>query len=362
MHVIYLFPENNSLEKLIQQVLRFKILHIAYWTYAFVSNVHFMQTMRNDEDHAMFNYIDAFNELAFQMLSVYTTIYFLIPKYFVKEKYWKFAFSALSVILSAAMLNVVVQITYVNLLMPGHHSININTFITLLAQIFNIGVITIVFTFIILVHYYYLKDKRNKEIEKERIVSELDFLKAQINPHFLFNALNSIYVLMKEDIKLSEQTLLKFSSLLRYQLYDCSNNETTLEKEMEFIKNYIALEKVRNGENLTVNLRAPETIPYFPMAPFILIPFVENAFKHISHFNGRPNKIDISFSIEQSKLYFAITNTYDDYLNQNKDYHGIGLQNVKRRLELLYPGSFSLEINKEETVYSVQLKLEQREN
>src|SRR4051812_24546515 len=98
--------------------------------------------------------------------------------------------------------------------------------------------------------YYYDKERRNKLIERERLQSELEFLKAQINPHFLFNALNSVYVLMDEDKKMASETLLKFCSLLRYQLYECSSKVTILEKEREFILNYIQLEKVRSGERL----------------------------------------------------------------------------------------------------------------
>ena len=202
-----------------------------------------------------------------------------------------------------------------------------------ISQLVDMVIVVLFFLSADIIYYHFRNEQRNRQLEKEKLETELNFLKSQLNPHFLFNALNSIYVLMKEDIKLSEQTLLKFSSLLRYQLYDCNNNETTLENEIEFLKNYIALEKVRNGENQLVNFIVPEKILYFKMAPFILIPFVENAFKHISHFNNKLNSIEIKMSDASNSFQFEVQNTYDEsLLSESNVYKGIGLQNVKRRL------------------------------
>jgi sensor histidine kinase YesM len=201
-------------------------------------------------------------------------------------------------------------------------------------------------------------DRKNKIIEKERLQTELEFLRAQINPHFLFNALNSIYVLMDENRKLASDTLVKFSSLLRYQLYECSSDGTTIEKEIDFINNYISLEKIRNGENLEVVSEFSDSLGYARIAPFILIPFIENAFKHMSHFTDQLNRIEIIGWFADSIFHFKVLNTCDEKAQSHLAHKGIGLKNVKRRLELLYPRKHSLQIAQDRGYYSVFLSLQ----
>jgi two-component system, LytTR family, sensor kinase len=336
-------------------------LHVLYWVYAFVTDLHLLQQMRPGNKFAFINYLDAFNETAFQALSVYFCIYILVSRFFKKEKYVRFAVGILLTIIIVTILEMASQAMYVQLLMHKPPPKFIFIAIVFTAKIINVAVVTLVFVTIILAQHYYLKDKRNKQIEKNSIMSELDFLKAQMNPHFLFNALNSIYVLMQEDIKLAESTLLQFSGLLRYQLYECGNNETSLEKEVEFIKNYIDIEKVRNTDSVKISFNYPEQIPYFPLAPFILIPFVENAFKHLSRFDTEDKEIEINLLINNKTLFFSVKNSCDIQLheneNENENGKGIGLQNVRRRLELLYAGKYNLIIKREPSFFFVTLTI-----
>jgi LytS/YehU family sensor histidine kinase len=266
--------------------------------------------------------------------------------------------------LLSGLANALLQRFYVPLLMPNHISFSfLNSGIIFLAKSIDIGIITVIFIFIYLVQFYYNKEQRNKLLEKERLEAELNYLKSQINPHFLFNALNSIYVLMKEDVKQAEDTLLKFSALLRYQIYDCSHDKTTLKSELEFLKNYVALENIRNGENRLVNFIVPEIINHQIIAPFVLIPFIENAFKHISSHTNSTNKIEIVISENKNILVLDVKNSFDEVVQSTHENHiGIGLQNIKRRLELLYPKKYWLTIAKEEQLFCVNLKLELDEN
>ena len=333
-------------------IIRYKVLHIIFWVWVTISLAHELQVSRGGDfiENLQYAIILEF----FAMLSVYFTIYFLTPRYFNKQKYFQFVvLTLLAIFITSALTAVahnVFSLYVVNGKIPGFF------YARILSHSFDTIVKTIAFMAVVIIQNRIETDNKNKLIERERLVTELNFLKAQLNPHFLFNALNSIYVLMKEDIKLSEQTLLKFSSLLRYQLYDCKNNETTMENEIEFLKNYIALEKVRNAENLHVNFTTPEKITYLKMAPFILIPFVENAFKHISHFRDTPNTIEIKMSGVPDTFHFVVENTCDEsFITDSNTYKGIGLQNVKRRLELLYPQKHSLQLNRKENIYSVTL-------
>ncbi len=164
---------------------------------------------------------------------------------------------------------------------------------------------------------------------------------------------------MKEDVRLAEETLLKFSSLFRYQLYDCSNEETTLENEIGFIRNYIELEQIRSGENRVVDFVVPGKTGYYKIAPFMLIPFIENAFKHVSHFSTEPNRIFIEIKQDRNMLSLTVKNTFDNALRNGNDVHkGIGLYNVKRRLELLYHNQYTLDIKNDEQFFFVQLNMQ----
>jgi two-component system LytT family sensor kinase len=336
-------------------VIRYKILHIIFWIWATASLVHEYQ-ISSKHSNLIVHIGYALIFIFFEILSVYFIIGFLTTHYFNKQKYLQFTTLALFIILITAIFAEVTADIYYYIRHGMHSRLS---YVYVFSHFVDTIIKTVLFMAVIVIQNRIDTANQNKLIERDRLETELNFLKAQINPHFLFNALNSIYVLMKEDIKLSEQTLLKFSSLLRYQLYDCNSNETTLEKEIQFLKDYIDLEKVRNGETLIVDFTIPEKTTYFKIAPFILIPFVENAFKHISHFTDKPNNVEIKMNITENKFLFEVENSFEEgLLSENNKHKGIGLQNVKRRLELLYPSKHLLQINQNEEKYSVKLSIE----
>ena len=197
------------------------------------------------------------------------------------------------------------------------------------------------------------------EMAKEKAETELNFLKSQINPHFLFNSINSVYFLIDKSNTEARQALHKFSEMLRYQLYECSGDKIPIEKEVKYLKDYIDLQKLRKEENFFIDFTSSPAISGFLIEPLLLMPFVENSFKHISHFGKeRPNKVDIDLSKKDNFFHFKINNTTDEsYSKELVNNGGIGLANVKRRLELLYPGKHTLSVDKKESVFSVELKI-----
>ena len=182
-------------------------------------------------------------------------------------------------------------------------------------------------------------DKLSEQLLKEKTEAELNFLKAQINPHFLFNSINTIFFQIDKNNSNARQSLLKFSEMLRYQLYDCM-------AERIFI------------ENVFVHFNCSESVKEFSIAPLVLISFVENAFKHVSNFSGKENKISIDLDKKEDEFHFRVFNTNEIrketvVLNEG----GIGLSNVKRRIELIYNGNHELKINKQDNSFEVTLKL-----
>lgn len=197
-------------------------------------------------------------------------------------------------------------------------------------------------------------ERQAERVEKQRLETELEYLKAQVNPHFLFNAINSVYVLIRKDPDKAAETLIKLSDLLRFQLYDCSDDYITIEMELEYLTNYMNLEKLRKGDKVKVSFNLNGEFSGFRIAPFMLIPFLENAFKYVSAVNGE-SKIEIDFVRQGDQLTASFLNTFDG--QPHYAVGGIGLKNVKRRLDLLYPGKHELSIEQPEGAYRATLTL-----
>jgi two-component system, LytTR family, sensor kinase len=197
-----------------------------------------------------------------------------------------------------------------------------------------------------------------KSSKKKDWKANCSFLKSQVNPHFLFNAINSVYVLIRINPELASETLIKLSNLLRSQLYDFSAEKIKIQQELEYLKNYIELEKIRKGERLQLTFEEGEGLEDFSIAPLVLIPFLENCFKHLSTHTDRPNVVKVKIGLEGNFLLAYFYNTTEPKgKNQVRNTGGIGLVNIKRRLELLYPKAHWLETNETEDNYEVNLKI-----
>jgi hypothetical protein len=203
------------------------------------------------------------------------------------------------------------------------------------------------------------KDKQEREeLEKDKVTSELSFLKAQINPHFFFNTLNNIYALTQVDADVAGKAIHQLSRMMRYLLYDTQQGHTMLSQELAFVKDYISLMKLRLTDVVKINFDEPTKLNDKPVAPMIFLPFVENAFKHgVSA--TQPSHIDIIILQKDSLLDLTVKNSIINDNSVSLDTNsGIGLVNTRRRLDLLYPGKYKLEIdelnvNNEYTVHLI---------
>lgn len=196
--------------------------------------------------------------------------------------------------------------------------------------------------------------------DKEQKDNELRHLKAQLNPHFLFNTLNNLYGLSVAESKKLPGLMLKLSELLRYSLYDTNQNYVAVQKELDYISNYVELERIRLSDKTDIKLEITGDYTDQYIAPLLLIIFVENSFKHFSVEKGRQAFVHITFNIRDCQLQFNIKNSVDpDYSPvQNKSKGGLGLGNVKQRLDLIYPQQYTLKIAKENAYYEVNLEID----
>lgn len=191
--------------------------------------------------------------------------------------------------------------------------------------------------------------KTQKTLNEYRLIT----LQHQVTPHFMFNVLNHIHILMQSDVSLASDLLIRYSDILRYQLYKGVNENVSLEEDILFLKNFIAIEELRWEGKLTVNSNWAVNHPKKQIPSLLFIPFVENAFKYVSRSNTEKGFINIKFTQHEDFLDFQIENS--KYMITKKEQGGLGLKNIKQRLDILYPNNYDLVISETDIVYSVKL-------
>jgi LytS/YehU family sensor histidine kinase len=312
--------------------------------------------------------VKGFFYMIFPAFAVYFNLYFLIPRYLQKGRYGWYIF--LLVLTTAVCSFLIVPGYFISAWLAGstgqkmfgitpnwngiYHAAKEEPMKTTIATI-TLGMS------IKLTKNWIETRRRQQELEKEKLETELKFLKYQFNPHFLFNSINSIFFLIHKNQDMASASLAKFSELLRHQLYESNDPLIPISKEIAYLQNFIELEKLRQNPNLEVvfDVDAEGNIDRLGIAPFILMTFVENAFKHVSHDKDRLNSINIKLDVDHKNLTANITNTTSpDEGKQVVSYGGIGLQNVQRRLDLVYPNVYQLDIDRQPDRFTVKLQLQ----
>jgi two-component system LytT family sensor kinase len=208
------------------------------------------------------------------------------------------------------------------------------------------------------------KEKEHQKLQSEVLIAELNFLKAQINPHFLFNCLNSIYYQIDKTNATARDTVSKFSDLLRYQLYHSDSGVIDIGTELTLIKSYVELERLRLNSNYNISYIEKGLIAGFTISPLLLIPIVENSFKYVSHFTEKVNLIELTLEKTASSFVFTAYNTVErtEMDNGRMAGGGIGLKSTRRRLQLLYPGKHQVIVQHEPDYFNITLTLMIDEN
>ena len=209
---------------------------------------------------------------------------------------------------------------------------------------------------LVLFKHWFIKQRETAQAQEEKVIAELQLLKGQLHPHFLFNTLNNIYSFSLQQLPKTPELILKLSSLLSYMLYDCKAEEVLLEKELEVMKNYIDLEKERYGDKIDISFNIEGNISDRYIAPLLLLPFLENAFKHGTSEQLEKPWLSFDLAIVQDTLQCKIVNSKNEFVPLSTN--GIGINNVKKRLGLLHSGKHELKLADEGDFFVVALKLE----
>jgi two-component system, LytTR family, sensor kinase len=331
-------------------IYRFRIYHFLFWLLLF-AGWHFFRYQDYPSTSAWLITTIKVVDLA---ILVYITNYILIPRILYKKRYVSFVVVLLLMIVTSS----VIKMYWIGHLLSPATPLNI-------FDHFKVRIYDNVFPHILLVStgiaFKLLLDNRRAqkrliEMAKEKAETELQYLKSQINPHLLFNSLNSIYFLIDKQNQEARQTLIQFSDLLRYQLYDCNANTIEIEKEVRYLRDYVRLQQLRKDKQYNIQLNEEGEMKAFRITPLLLVPFVENAFKHLSHHNDKRNFVEIELSRQNGTFQFTVVNSTDKH-RSTEPRGGIGLANVQRRLELLYPGKHQLQIIHNEDTFRVHLEL-----
>jgi two-component system, LytTR family, sensor histidine kinase AlgZ len=217
--------------------------------------------------------------------------------------------------------------------------------------------ITIFISLLRFVSEWFQLESIRREMQNEKLTAELNFLKAQINPHFLFNTLNNLYYLAYSKSENTTEVIAKLSQVMRYMIYDSNHERVLLSKEIEYMQNYIDLERLRLNNQIPINFKLSGNIETAVVAPLILITFLENAFKHGVTTNAKA-WVNISIAVSDHVLVYAVENSkIEKAAIDNGGKSGIGLANVRRRLELVYPGQYELKVEDHPERYYIELRL-----
>ncbi|MBS1918184.1 MAG: histidine kinase [Bacteroidetes bacterium] len=331
-------------------------LHICAWALLF-SLPYLLRTVSDHDHHPQHDkddksnagtYVSIFMNLAWVAL-FYLNAFVLIPRLIYKKRYLQFTGLHVLLMLCAILeFSILMKIFFSDLgfdLKPALFNFFIYLFIAALSTAYK------------LISDKINADKLVSEKENENLKTELSFLRSQVSPHFMFNVLNNMVALARKKSDLLEPSLIKLSSLMRYMLYEADEDKVSLEKEAEYLQSYIDLQRQRFGKNVEINFSTEPFTENYQIEPMLLIPFVENAFKHGSGI-VEDAQIDISLIAKNNILQFFVRNKYNPQSSETKDKtSGIGLTNVKRRLNLLYKSNHSLLITQKDNWFTISLQL-----
>jgi len=294
------------------------------------------------------------------IIAVYLNLYVLMPLFFHKRAYVKYTLTLILLLLLSGLLTRLLTHMFVlpweQIHNPARYQQEKKQFwipVRILRLALETYPVIAITTFLELMQRAFQQEKNLRELEKEKFSAEIALLKAQINPHFFFNTLNSIYALTLKGSDLASKVVLRLSHLMRYMIYDAGADKVFLKHDVDHIENYINIEKMRFADRLDLSFHYSGDISDKMIAPLLLLPFVENAFKH--GIEEDAGWVTINLNVIDTRLFLKVENSYPKNIRTSG--HGLGLKNVRRRLELIYPGQHELKLTKSEESFEADLKI-----
>ena len=328
--------------------------HLLFWLLYFVFNFFRFATINNDYWYSLKSNLI---EFPLNIVITYFTIYYLIPKYILKKKYLQFfllfVFSLGLFYLTRTGLNYILVTE--NIWPEAQGNQEPFTVIHIVELVIGAIYVIALVSAIKLTYDWVNEKKRNDDLQRMQLETELNFLKSQIQPHFFFNTLNNLYALVIKQSPNAPNVVMKLSEIMQYVLYEVKEPKISLMKSINYLYSYLELEKLRYGDRVKSEISIDGSIDDIEIPPLLFLPFIENCFKHGTK-HHEDIKVRIDFVVKDNFLYFTVANNFVKQ-DENTAKHGIGLKNVKRRLQLLYGSDYSLKTKSKENEYIVNLKL-----
>lgn len=328
--------------------------HLLFWAVYFIFNFFRFASINNDYWYSLKSNLV---EFPLNIIITYFTIYYLIPKYILKKKYTKF------------LLLLTLSLSLFYLLRTGLNYILVSkniwpeaqgnqepfTLIHMVELVIGAVYVIALVSAIKLTYDWVNEKRRNDELQKIQLETELNFLKTQIQPHFFFNTLNNLYALVMKNSPNAPDVVMKLSEIMQYVLYEVKEPKISLLKSINYIHSYLELEKLRYEDRVDSSINIEGDISDIEIPPLLFLPFIENCFKH-GTMNNKDIKVRIDFAVTDNFLYFTVENSYAKQVSVEQR-HGIGIENVKRRLQLLYGSRYRLNLKAKGNTFHVNLKL-----
>jgi len=343
------------------RILRHFIFWLVCWLFmGFIYSFYYFEIAFSSIDY-FFSYLESLIYLPQHIFLSYSIMYFIIPRYVSSGRYWLALCGVILLILITALSSPVINNTIIlplrQTFQVPYKNAGLSIFHSFIGGLRGSLTIAGFATAIKLVKYWYLKKTDNEKLEKENLKAELQILKGQLHPHFLFNTLNSIYAMSLTSSEQTPGAILRLSQLLRYILTEGGDHTVALIKEIQILNDYITLERTRFGSRLEMTVNIGGNLDNHIIAPLLLLPFVENSFKYGANEMLEHAWISIDLQVENDILKFKLINGKADTPAENPNSFHIGLQNVKKRLALLYPNAHELRIMEDEDTFVVSLNL-----
>jgi two-component system, LytTR family, sensor kinase len=297
------------------------------------------------------------------MIVTYFTIFITVERFLLQKKYLPFVACLVASMVFAGVFRRIVTFDIIYKVLYPDRATTLFLVPKMLIDAVYVQLIAGLGSMIYVIRKWMEQQRINETLMKEKVAAELALLRSQVQPHFIFNTLNNIYMLSLKNSPLTSDMIHRLSALLSYMLYDSKRALIEVEKEIDYVKNYINLEKIRYGERLDVQMYGVNNVKGVQVPPLLFLPLVENAFKHGVSNAVEDSWIHIDISLKKRVLIFKIENSLcNEKIKPNGFGNGLGLDNLRKRLEILYPGSFELKILKEEDSHLAVLKLNFAEN
>lgn len=327
------------------------LYHILFWLTYFLWSGFVTGTY---DDLFFRAYITELFQFPLKIAVTYTLMYYVLPRYFKTQQYGQFLLILFALIIISTFIHRIIIYKFIQPIYYSEYEIHFWNYGKLLWGVFDVFSVAAIAISIKLFKSKYESQQREQELEKEKLRAELSFLKAQINPHFLFNTLNNIYGLSLKKSPETSSSILKLSELLRFMIHDGSLERIKLSDEIKTLHDYIELEKLRYGERLNISFEMEVDNENEMVAPLLLLPFVENSFKHGASESRFAATINITLKLKKGVLTFKVINSKEDERYNN---NGIGLKNIKRQLELIYGKDHWLEIKNSPEIFEAYLTI-----